>query len=96
MPKYQKTSVDFAYPDGYNHMNTRILSLQIQVESGWWLGTGGGYASYNGLTSVSRDNSVRKITATLLESAIRIYYPARETYQNQPFRLLLLRMSAKI
>ena len=88
-------SVDFSYPDGYTQSNTRVLSVEIQVESGAWVGTGGGYTGYSGITAVSRDNSVRKINATLYENVIRIWYPARDDYQGQPFRMLLLRLSAK-
>ena len=88
-------SKDFPYPEGFNQANTRVLDLQVKFESKTWIGTGGGYVGYSGATAVSRDNSVRKITATLFENHIRIHYPARDDYQNRPFRILLLRMGVK-
>jgi hypothetical protein len=83
---------DFAYPEGYTQSNTRVLCLQIKLDTGNWWGIGGGYTGYSGVTAVSRDNSVRKINACLYENVIRIWYPAREAYQGRPFRILLMRM----
>lgn len=72
---------DFLYPEGYNRSNTRILCLQIQFSSGNWGNIGAG--------------DLEILHAVLVENAIRIFYPPKNAYQERPFRILLLRMSAK-
>ena len=72
---------NFPYPDGYTRSNTRILCLQIQFETGNWGNIGSG--------------DLEILHAVLFENHIRIIYPPKNSYQNKPFRILLLRMGVK-
>ncbi len=70
----------YSYPDGYNKNNTRVISAEIQHPGGSWLG-------------IATGSSLDRIRVALLDTAIRIFHPPLNDYQNRPFRLLLMRVA---
>lgn len=75
-------AVIIQYPTGYTKENIRVLSCEINYNGNAWIGLGGTQNPANSTSNVFY----------YLGTAIMIYYPMNEYFQNRAYRMLVMKV----